>query len=65
MNDRIRHYRKLAKKSQTQLAIECGYKTQSIVSMWESGARKPPVDKLPLLAKALGCTIGDLFKEDS
>lgn len=63
MNKNLRRLRNRARKSQTQLARECGYKTQSIVSMWEAGARKPPVDKLPLLAKALNCTINDLFEE--
>lgn len=37
---------------------------QSAVACWESGKTTPQTDKLPLLAKALGCTIDDLFKED-
>ena len=32
---------------------------------WETGKANPTADKLPALAKALGCTIDDLFdKED-
>lgn len=36
---------------------------QSTVAMWETGEAMPRADKLPALAKLLGCTIDDLFKE--
>ena len=35
--------------------------TRSTVAMWEAGNAVPRADKLPLLAKVLGCTIEDLF----
>lgn len=38
--------------------------TQGLISQWELGEVKPRADKLPELAKALGCTIDDLFKPD-
>lgn len=40
--------------------MRCGV---SAVSMWETGARNPPTDKLPELARILGCTIDDLFRK--
>lgn len=49
--------------TQSQLAETMGYSSQSIVAMWESGERKPPSDKLPELARILGCTIDELFNE--
>ena len=36
---------------------------QNTVSQWENGIRLPRSDKLPLLAKLLGCTVDDLFKD--
>ena len=36
--------------------------TQGCVSQWEAGMSKPSADKLPLLAKILGCTIDELFE---
>lgn len=34
---------------------------QSTVAMWETGKISPTADKLPKLAKVLGCRIDDLF----
>lgn len=34
---------------------------QTAISQWERGASNPTVDKLPELAKALNCTIDELF----
>jgi len=33
--------------------------------MWEIGKSMPRADKLPALAKILGCTISDLYSETS
>ena len=33
----------------------------STMAMWESGKRQPRADKLPELARVLGCTIDDLY----
>ena len=38
--------------------------TQSAIAKWESGESKPRADKLPELARVLGCTIDDLFQEE-
>ena len=37
---------------------------QHTVSQWESGCRNPRADKLPQLARILGCTIDELFQND-
>ena len=36
---------------------------RSTVAKWESGEVMPTADKLPRIAKILGCTIDDLFKD--
>ncbi|MFA5528410.1 MAG: helix-turn-helix transcriptional regulator [Peptostreptococcales bacterium] len=48
--------------SQVQLAEKLNI-TQGAVSQWEMGLSKPKSEILPELAKALNCTIDDLFKE--
>ena len=35
----------------------------STVTKWETGEANPRADKLPLLAKILGCSIDELFAE--
>lgn len=37
---------------------------RSTVAMWEAGESFPRADKLPILARILGCTINDLFEEN-
>jgi putative transcriptional regulator len=56
----LRSLRKSLKISQKQLA-ELMKVRQSTVAMWESGKSFPRADKLPELAKILGCTLDDLF----
>lgn len=36
---------------------------RSSIAKWETGEAFPRADKLPQLAKILGCTIDDLFTE--
>ena len=50
------------KMTQIELAQKLNI-TQGAVSQWETGETKPKAEILPRLAKALGCTIDDLFKE--
>ena len=45
-------------------AAEVGCTLQA-VSCWERGQTLPTADRLPQLAKALGCTIDDLFREET
>lgn len=37
---------------------------RSTVAMWEAGESFPRADKLPQLARILGCTINDLFEDN-
>lgn len=36
--------------------------TRSAVAMWESGTSSPRADKLPELARILGCTVDELLR---
>ncbi len=47
--------------TQQELANELGV-VQSTVAMWETQSSLPRADKLPALAKVLGCTIDELLK---
>jgi len=60
----IKKLRESAGLTQFDLAKLLGFESPSTISMWESGARKPQSDKLPELARVLGCTIDELFKQD-
>lgn len=59
---RIKELREAAKLTQKATAEKMNVR-QSTVSMWETGEALPRSDKLPLLAKLLGCTVDDLFKD--
>lgn len=60
---RIKELRQSAGLTQAQLAFRLDMKSQSAISMWESGDRKPPSTILPQLAHALGVTVNDLYQE--
>jgi transcriptional regulator with XRE-family HTH domain len=52
--------------TQEQLAHACGYSGQSRIGNYESSqpkARQPKPDELPVIAKALGVSVGQLFGE--
>jgi transcriptional regulator with XRE-family HTH domain len=49
--------------SQEMLADLVGVRRTTVVQ-WEAGVRQPSTDKLPRIAKALGCSISDLFDEE-
>lgn len=59
----IKKAREKAGLTQQDLANELGV-GQSTVAMWETQNSLPRTDKLPALAKILGCTIDDLLKGD-
>ena len=59
----IKKLRLAAKLSQVSLAEKLGV-TQGALSQWERGESLPTSDKLPEIAKALNCTIDDLYKEE-
>lgn len=35
--------------------------TPATVSRWETGKQNPPMEKIPILAKILNCSIDELF----
>lgn len=60
MQNPIANARQNAGLTQQQLADKIGC-TQKDISRWETGVRKPKVDKLMLIAVALNCDIKDLI----
>lgn len=58
---RIRDLRLAQGMTQAQLANLLALKSPSTVTMWESGARNPTSDILPRLAKALNCSVDELY----
>lgn len=61
---RLRELRKAAGLTQTQVAEKVGV-TQGTVAEWENGGCYPSVTKLPELARAFNCTVGDLYEADA
>ena len=47
--------------TQEELAARMGV-SRPAIALWEAGTRKPGADKLPLLAEALVCGVGELFR---
>ena len=64
IGNRIRRLRLQRGLTQEELAELMGT-SQAAVAMWETGARMPRADKLPKLAKVLGCSVSDLFNKES
>lgn len=63
MKNNIKAIREKSGMTQATLARIIGV-TQQAVSLWENDSSQMPIArKLPELAKALGCTIDDLFYE--
>jgi len=60
----IQARRKKRNLTQSQLAEKLGT-TQGAVSQWEKGIAFPSADKLPELAKILGCSIDALYNSVS
>lgn len=64
--ENLRAARIAAGMTQEALALACGWSGQSRIANYEStspSAREPKVSEVPLLAKALGVSIGSLFGE--
>jgi transcriptional regulator with XRE-family HTH domain len=58
----IIRFRKLKGLSQVDLAKITGL-SKRMIAYYETEAVKPPIDKLELIAKALGVTISDIIEE--
>ncbi len=39
--------------------------SQQAVTKWETGESRPRAEKLPEIARLLGCSVDDLFKEQT
>src|SRR5690554_2850177 len=50
-----------SKKTQTAIALEAGFVNPNMVALIKSGSSKLPLDRVPGLAKALGCDARMLF----
>jgi transcriptional regulator with XRE-family HTH domain len=59
-NELLRELRIDSGKIRQQLADECGV-TLKLTQWWENGRTVPEVMRLPLVARAYGCKIDDLF----
>lgn len=60
---KIEKFRKEAKITQAELAVQLGV-TQSAISQWESGTTLPEVGKLVKMSKLFGCTVDDLLVKE-
>lgn len=60
----IKTVRESKNLTQQYIANELGISRAS-VAMWETGEAMPRADRLPELARILGCTIDELFAEES
>lgn len=60
---RIKELRNKAGLTQLQLAAEMGV-GQNAVCAWESEVALPRARQLPELARALGCTIDELYAQE-
>src|SRR6202051_1152482 len=49
-------------KTQREIAQEAGYETPNIISMIKRGESRVPLEKIPLLAKALGVDPAHMFR---
>lgn len=58
----LRARRKAAGLTQEDLAAALGCTRQAVVA-WERGDVLPTADRLPQLAKALGCSIDELYQD--
>lgn len=57
---KIKKIREQQRVTQKRFAEILGV-SQPTVCEWESGRTNPTADKIPAIAKALGCEINDLF----
>ena len=60
----LRARRKAAQMTLDDLGARVGCSGVA-VGMWERGETLPAADKLPELARALGCSIDDLYQKDN
>ena len=59
----IKVLREKSEMAQVELAARLGISQQS-VAKWETGDSLPRADKLPELARLLGCTVDELLAKE-
>jgi len=64
----LKRLRKAKKITQEVLAHRCGYSNQSRIGNYEASpdkdyARQPSLDEVPVIARGLGVSVGELFGE--
>lgn len=57
----LKSLRDQAKLTQEDVAVKLNI-DRSTIAKWETGEAMPRADKLPQLARVLGCTIDELFR---
>lgn len=62
MHTRLKEHRKRAKLTLEQMAEKAGVSVSQL-SRWESGGNNIPSERLPQLARAYGCSVGEIFDE--
>lgn len=62
---RIADLHKARKITQAELAKRLEFRSAASAAIWETGVRKPTSDILPSLAQELGCSIQDLYTQQS
>lgn len=63
MRNKIKKLRLLQGMKQKELAVELSV-DRTTVTKWELNLANPRTDKIPILAKVLGCKIEDLFETE-
>lgn len=50
----LNHQLEISRKTQREIAAECGYPKPNIITMFKQGSTKVPISSVPKLARALG-----------
>lgn len=58
----LAHQIELSDKTQLEIAHEIGYEKPNIITMFKQGTTKVPINKVPMLAKALGLDPAHLLR---
>lgn len=61
LGQRIKRYRKKQKMSQAELAVACGWASQSRVGNYETDKRQPSLGDIEIMAKAMNIDYGELL----
>jgi len=62
LGKQLRNIRRLANKSQEQLAADLGVR-QATISRWEAGISLPPLDVVAAYCRTCGCKPDEIFGE--